>query len=195
MRLSKRLVQFQGNREPSSRGALNRAASLRLTRGFSWIWKSRKAVSQRKCSPTDFQSGQTCVETSGDVIKGVFTGSARICRALSSTSYCRTMSYIGMYFCRLRIAVLWELKRDLHFVAVEIFEEQIRLAPTELTFVPRFRVYSYATLWRVAFPLAPFSAIASISSERNAVNKSSALTMNRFPSRCASTQKRNPCFG
>ena len=35
-------------------------------------------------------------------------------------------------------------------------------------------------LWRVAFPLAPFGAIASLSSERNAVNKSSALTMNRF---------------
>ncbi len=30
-------------------------------------------------------------------------------------------------------------------------------------------------------PLAPFGAIASFSSERNAVNKSSALTMNRFP--------------
>jgi hypothetical protein len=30
--------------------------------------------------------------------------------------------------------------------------------------------------------------VASLSSERNAVNKSSALTMNRFPSRCASTQ-------
>src|SRR6266513_1749713 len=40
-------------------------------------------------------------------------------------------------------------------------------------------------LWRVAFPLAPFGAIASLSSERNAVNKSSALTMNRFSSRCA----------
>ena len=29
-------------------------------------------------------------------------------------------------------------ERDLHFVTVEIFEEQIRLAPTELTFVPKF---------------------------------------------------------
>ena len=33
--------------------------------------------------------------------------------------------------------------------------------------------------------LAPFGAIASLSSERNAINKSSALTMNRFPSRRA----------
>jgi len=38
--------------------------------------------------------------------------------------------------------------------------------------------------WRVAFPLASFGAIASLSSERNVVNKSSALTMNRFPLRC-----------
>jgi hypothetical protein len=29
---------------------------FRLTRGSSWIWKSRKAVSQRRCSPTDFFS-------------------------------------------------------------------------------------------------------------------------------------------
>ena len=35
--------------------------------------------------------------------------------------------------------MLCELKRDLHFVTVEIFEEQMRLAPTELTFVPKFR--------------------------------------------------------
>jgi hypothetical protein len=39
------------------------------------------------------------------------------------------------------------------------------------------RVYSYATFRRVAFPLAPLGAIASLSSERNGVNKSSALTM------------------
>ena len=32
---------------------------------------------------------------------------------------------------------LWELKRDLHFVAGSIFEEQIRLAPEELTFVSK----------------------------------------------------------
>jgi hypothetical protein len=38
---------------------------------------------------------------------------------------------------------------------------------------------------RVSFPLAPFGAIASLSSERNAVNKSFALTMNRFPWWCA----------
>ena len=37
----------------------------------------------------------------------------------------------------------------------------------------------------VAFPSAPFGAIASLSSERNAVNKSWALTMNRFPCWCA----------
>ncbi len=42
------------------------------------------------------------------------------------------------YFCRLRINGLWELKRDLHFVTVAIFEEQIRFAPTELTFVSKF---------------------------------------------------------
>jgi hypothetical protein len=36
-------------------------------------------------------------------------------------------------------------------------------------------------LWRVAFPLASFGAITSLTTERNAVNKSSALTINRFP--------------
>jgi hypothetical protein len=45
-----------------------------------------------------------------------------------------------MLFCRLRINRLWELKRRLHFVTVEIdLEEQMRLAPTELTFDPKFR--------------------------------------------------------
>jgi hypothetical protein len=34
--------------------------------------------------------------------------------------------------------------------------------------------------------------MGSLSSERNDVNKSSALTMHRFPSRCVSTQKSNP---
>ena len=48
--------------------------------------------------------------------------------------------------------------------------------------------------WRVLFSLASFDSITSLSSERNAVNKSAALTMNRFPSRCASTQKRSPCL-
>ena len=45
--------------------------------------------------------------------------------------------------------------------------------------------------WRVAFPLAPFGAIASLSSERNSVGKSSALTMNRFITYrvCASMEK------
>src|SRR4029077_2701139 len=43
--------------------------------------------------------------------------------------------------------------------------------------------YSEAMFWRIAFPLASFDRIASLSSERNAVNKSSALTMNRFSSR------------
>src|SRR5207248_5076269 len=33
-------------------------------------------------------------------------------------------------------------------------------------------------------PLAPFGAIASLSSERNAVSKSSALTMNRIEAGC-----------
>ena len=36
---------------------------------------------------------------------------------------------------------------------------------------------------RAEFPLAPFGPIASLCSERNAVSKSSALTMNRLPSR------------
>ena len=41
----------------------------------------------------------------------------------------------------------------------------------------------------VPLPLALFGAIASFSSERNAVSKSSALTMNRFPSRvCGRTE-------
>jgi hypothetical protein len=44
---------------------------------------------------------------------------------------------IACYFCQ--INRLWELKRDLHFVTGEIFEEQIRLTPSELTFVPKFR--------------------------------------------------------
>ena len=44
------------------------------------------------------------------------------------------------YFCRLLINRLWELKRRLHFVTVEIdLEEQMRLAPTELTFVSKVR--------------------------------------------------------
>jgi hypothetical protein len=38
---------------------------------------------QRKSSPTGFfQSGRRCVETSGDVIEGIFTNSTKICRAL-----------------------------------------------------------------------------------------------------------------
>src|SRR6476619_4753507 len=41
------------------------------------------------------------------------------------------------------------------------------------------RAYYEATFWRVLFSLGPFGAIASLSSERNAVNKSPALTMNR----------------
>jgi hypothetical protein len=52
---------------------------------------------------------------------------------------------------------------DLHFVIVEIFEEQIRLAPTELTFVPKFRGVllgdvlarrvPVSALWRYRAPL------------------------------------------
>ncbi len=44
---------------------------------------------------------------------------------------------MGILFWRLRINRRWELKRDLHFVTVEIFEEQIGLALTGLTFVPK----------------------------------------------------------
>jgi len=36
--------------------ASEKFASLRLARGSSWIWKSRKAVSQRRSSPTSFFS-------------------------------------------------------------------------------------------------------------------------------------------
>ena len=50
---------------------------------------------------------------------------------------------------------LWELKRDLHFVAGSIFEEQIRLAPTELAFVPKF---SGALLGDVLARRVPVSA-------------------------------------
>ena len=38
--------------------------------------------------------------------------------------------------------------------------------------------YISTRCWPVVFPLAPFGTIASLSSERNAVNKSSPLTMN-----------------
>jgi len=61
--------------------------------------------------------------------------------------------------------------------------------------VPRCPAFFSENADYVPLLLAPFGAIASLSSEKNAVNKSSALTMNRFPSRCASTQKSNPCFG
>ena len=54
--------------------------------------------------------------------------------------------------------------------------------------IRRCPAYLLNTQDYVPLPLADFGAIASLSSERNAVNKSSALTMNRFPSRCASTQ-------
>ncbi len=43
---------------------------------------------------------------------------------------------------------------------------------------------SLATLWRVAFQLVPFSSLASLSSERNAVSISSALTMNWIEADC-----------
>jgi len=47
------------------------AASLRLTRGSSWIWRSRKAAFQRRFSPTgSLQPGRRCDETSGDVTSG-----------------------------------------------------------------------------------------------------------------------------
>jgi hypothetical protein len=46
------------------------AASLQLTRGSSWIWKSRKAAVPAKVQPHGLlQPGQRCVETSGDVIE------------------------------------------------------------------------------------------------------------------------------
>ena len=80
------------------------------------------------CSPV--QPRPRCVETSGDVIENAFTSPAGICRARSSIIAC--------YFCWFRINRLWELKRDLHFVTLQIFVEQIRLAPRELTFVPKF---------------------------------------------------------
>jgi len=52
------LIAFQIRVEPGT--ILMRIAKssphFRLTRGSSWIWRSRKAVSQRRCSPTDFFS-------------------------------------------------------------------------------------------------------------------------------------------
>jgi len=86
------------------------------------------------------QPGRRCVETSGDVIKSAFTASATICRALSY-QYCRiTPNIIGMLFLSASEKLPWELKRDLHFVVGEIdLEGQMRLAPTEPTFVSKFR--------------------------------------------------------
>jgi hypothetical protein len=86
-----------------------------------------------------FQPSRRYVETSGDVIEDAFTKSKNNCRALFSRDHCRTMPYmIGMLSCRrLRINRRWKLKRDLHFVTVEIFEEQIGLAPTEPAFVSK----------------------------------------------------------
>jgi hypothetical protein len=57
-----------------------------------------------------------------------------------------------------------------------------RAAPlTDENLPPRIvEAYPYATFRRVAFPLALLGAIAVLSSERNAVSKSSALTMKRF---------------
>ena len=46
---------------------------------------------------------------------------------------------IGMLFLSASEKLPWELKRDLHFVIGEIdLEGQMRLAPTELTFVSKF---------------------------------------------------------
>src|SRR2546430_2924010 len=51
------------NCNPVPRGTTNHSdeasekfASLQTDSGPSWIWRSRKAVSQRRCSPTDFFS-------------------------------------------------------------------------------------------------------------------------------------------
>src|ERR1700726_1282925 len=46
-------IQFRAEPGTALRGA---AASLRLTQGSSWIWRSRQAVSQRRSSPTGFLS-------------------------------------------------------------------------------------------------------------------------------------------
>ena len=43
---------------------------------------------------------------------------------------------IGMLLSSASSKQAYELKCDLHFVTVGIFEEQIRLAPTELTLCP-----------------------------------------------------------
>ena len=54
-----RLVRIFDNRgEPGTilTRRFGEAASLRLTRGSSWIWKSRKRRSQRRFSPTGFFS-------------------------------------------------------------------------------------------------------------------------------------------
>src|SRR5438046_3679220 len=53
-----------------------RSPHFRLTRGPSWIWKSRKAVSQRRSSPTSlFSRAERYVETSVDVIESTITSS------------------------------------------------------------------------------------------------------------------------
>src|SRR6266850_1160856 len=58
----------------------------------------------------------------------------------------------------------------------------IRLAPTELTFVSKFRSVLLGDVLARRVPVSAFWHYRlSLSSERNAINKSSALTMNRFP--------------
>src|SRR5438045_182866 len=49
---------------------------FRLTRRPSWIWRSRKAVSQRSCSPTDFLSpAEDALKRRVDVIESTITSS------------------------------------------------------------------------------------------------------------------------
>src|SRR5207248_1080248 len=74
--------------------ASEQLASLQTDSGLQLESGDRvKAMSQRRCSPTDFQSGRRCVETSGDVIDQVCTSFRKNCRALSSISRCRLLPY------------------------------------------------------------------------------------------------------
>jgi hypothetical protein len=63
----------------------------------------------------------------------------------------------------------------------------MRLAPTELTFVSKVRSVLLGDVLASRVLVSAFGTIASLSSERDAVNKSSALTTNRFP--CGSAPK------
>ncbi len=114
---------------------------FRLTRGLQLDLEIALSGVPAKIQPLGLsRSGRRCVETSGDVIKSAFTASASICRALSYLYRRTTPNIIGMLFLSASNKQALELKRRLRFVTVEIdLEEQMRLTPTELTFVSKVR--------------------------------------------------------